>query len=440
MRQLLASLALLALVASLAFSADPDWPKLEEEAKGYLRDLIQINTMNPPGNEEEAARYISEVLSRENIESQIFVSTPGRANIIARLKGNGSKKPLLLLGHLDTVGVQRERWKVDPLSAREEGGHLYGRGTLDMKGLVALNLAIFTALKRQETPSSRDIIFLAVADEESGGQLGLKWLIANHWAHIAAEYALNEGGFARSKNNQTTLYGIQCAEKLYYDIKMTARGRSGHSSVPHGENPLLILSQTITRLTTRVVMPQLNSVTQAYFEGIKEDPQKFPLGTREYAMARNTIAPTVIMGGFRNNVIPGEAWVNLNARLLPESQIKDFVEELKRAAGDPRITFEFNEEPAMPKAPISPMDSEFFRVLKAAGESVFPGAKVVAYMSTGASDSADLRAKGVSAYGMAIPITQEDERGIHGDDERVSIAAFNKTLRFLWESVSQISK
>src|SRR5580692_9941886 len=248
-----------------------DLVKLQGEAIVWLQDLIRINTSNPPGNEIVAAKYIADVLKREGIPSEIFESTPGRGFLVARLSSSAMPNPsraLLLLAHLDVVGVDKSKWSVDPFAAVIKDGYLYGRGAIDDKGMLAANLAVFIALKRSQARLNRDVIFLAEGDEEAGGETGMKFAVEKHWDKIASGFALNEGGHVVMKNGKVQYVAVQVSEKVAINVNVIATGTSGHGSVPLKDNAVTHLSAAMAKLGTYEAPVQFNSVTRGYFEGI----------------------------------------------------------------------------------------------------------------------------------------------------------------------------
>src|SRR5579863_3836775 len=208
------------------------------EAVRFLTDLVKIDTSNPPGNEVKAANYIKTVLDKEGIASEIFESAPGRGNIVARLKGNGSKRPLMLMGHLDVVGVVREKWTVDPFAAVMKDGYLWGRGSRDDKAMDAANLEVFLELHRRKIPLDRDVILLAEAGEEGTTQYGIDFMVAQHWDKIDSEYVLNEGGALHESNGKVDYLSVGTTEKVPRALMLTAKGSSGHASMPRLDNPI----------------------------------------------------------------------------------------------------------------------------------------------------------------------------------------------------------
>src|SRR6202047_611400 len=323
-----------------------DLAKLQGEAIVWLQDLIRINTSNPPGNELVAAKYVADILKQEGIPSEIFESAPGRGFLVARLSATAVPDPsraLLLMAHLDVVGVDKSKWSVDPFAAVIKGGYLYGRGAIDDKGMLAANLAVFIALKRSEAHLNRDVIFLAEGDEEAGGEFGMKFAVEKHWDKVAAGFALNEGGHAMMKNGKVQYVGVQASEKVAVNVDVIATGTSGHASIPRKDNPVVHLATAIGKIGGYEAPVQFNSVTRGYFEGIAplqdEETGKWLLALESSdradhaarwvssnnpiwnAMLRDTATPTMLHAGIRQNVVPSEARGVLNIRLLPGAQL-----------------------------------------------------------------------------------------------------------------------
>src|SRR2546423_577127 len=264
------SLMVLMMVA-LAFAAtaqQPDFAAAKTEATKMLQELVRIDTSNPPGNEIKAAEYIKGVLAKEGIAAEIVESAPGRASLIARIKGNGSKKPLLLLGHLDVVGVERDKWTVDPFAAEiHPDGYMYGRGSSDDKAMDAANLEVFLLLHRLKVPLDRDVILLAEAGEEGTTQFGIDYVVANHWDKIAAEYSLNEGGdFVMGGDGKLVFAGVAPTQKVPRGLKVVAHGSSGHGSMPRLDNAITHLAAAVAKIGAWQAPMRLNDTTRAFFE------------------------------------------------------------------------------------------------------------------------------------------------------------------------------
>ncbi len=438
-----------------------DFAKAGEEGIKILQDVIRFNTVNPPGDELVAANYYKKLFGKAWLPVEIFHPTETRANLIVRLKGKGSGGPLILLSHLDVVGVEREKWKYDPFGATIEDGFLYGRGAIDDKGMGALFAEIILLLARNKTALKRDILFVACADEEAGGKLGISWLIEHHRNKIEAEAAINEGGRVKLNGDKVEYVAIQNAEKVPYHIQLKAKGTPGHASIPLPDNAIYRLARALTKIEEYKTPLQLNDTTKEFFLGFAEldsasplsnfakkveHPQEGQLAREQLtqhpffnSILRNSIAPTIFKSGFRNNVLPSEAEVTLNCRLLPGEKIENFVAELKRVVADDTVEVTYQQGKAAGMGP-SPSGHEVFKALSNSAGKVWPSAKVIPFMSTGATDSAELRSIGVNCYGiLPFPLTEEDEARMHGHDERVSLKSFAEGLEFIYRAVEEIA-
>lgn len=437
-----------------------DFNKLDADALTWLQGLIRINTVNPPGNELAAAKYIADILQKEGIFSEIDQSTPGRGILIARLAARPVPDPsraLLLMGHLDVVGVDRSKWQVDPFGGVIQDGYLYGRGAIDDKGMLVAEIAALVALKRANASLDRDVILLAEGDEEQAGETGIKFAIGKYWQKIAAGFALNEGGSVTLKDGKIQYIGVQAAEKVPVNVTVTANGTSGHASVPLPNNPVVILSNAIAKIAAYQTPFQLTPVTESYFEQLSmvedDDIGKWMRALNSSvradlaenkiaaanpvwnAMVRDTIAPTMLQAGIRPNVVPSEAQATLNVRLLPGDTIDTLISKLQSIVDNPQITFQ-PDTTIGEAAPSSSLDSDLFKCIQQASNEVFPQTPVIPMMSPEATDSADLRLRNVQAYGiLPFPLTDEDALRMHADNERIPISSFNKGVEYLYRIV-----
>src|SRR5712691_2978740 len=465
---LLATLVLAGAAGPVLAQEQPpkaDLAKLADEAAEWLAGLIRLNTANPPGNELAAARYLAAILEKEGIQAEVLESAPGRGVVIARLRASVVPDPsraLLLLGHLDVVGAQKEKWSVDPFGAVVKQGYLYGRGAIDDKGMVIANLAVLVALKRGGVRLDRDVIFLAEGDEEEGGEFGINFVINKHWDKIAAGFAINEGGRVTLKDGKVQYVAIQASEKLPLNVTVIATGPSGHGSLPRKDNALVHLAAAVAKLGVYEAPAKPTTVVRRYFEQLAkiEDPEtakwmralEQPERTEHAArvlseaspmwnsMLRDSIAPTMLRAGIRPNVVPSEARATLNIRLLPGDLISELMAELTKLVDDQQIRFEV--EPALRQpAPPSSIDSELYHTIERASAAVFPEAVVLPFLSTGATDSAQLRLRNVQAYGLLpFPMADEDDRRMHADDERIPLEAFRKGIEFLYRVVEEFTR
>ncbi|MGH9522788.1 MAG: M20/M25/M40 family metallo-hydrolase, partial [Terriglobales bacterium] len=267
MRSLIAVLVLLASTA-FAQAPQPNWDQAKQEMMKFTEDLVRIDTSNPPGNEIKAAEYIKAVLDREGIPVDIFQKKPGRANLVARLKGNGSQKPILIMGHLDVVGVERDKWTMDPFASIVKDGFLYGRGSADDKNIVAGVLETMLLLHRLKVPLARDVILVNEAGEESDSDIGMNYLVAEHWNDIAAEYCYTEGPNPPIVNGKLQYVGVATAEKVPSGGKLVAHGVSGHASIPRLDNPVIHLSAAVAKVGQWRTQLSLNDTTTAFFAGL----------------------------------------------------------------------------------------------------------------------------------------------------------------------------
>jgi len=437
-----------------------DITKIADEALVWLQDLIRINTSNPPGNELVAANYIGTVLQKEGIPYEIFESTPGRGIIVARLAAGPFPNPataLLLMAHLDVVGVDKTKWTFDPFGGVIKDGYLYGRGAIDDKGMLAANLATFIALKRTNAHLNRDVIFFSEADEEAGGESGIKFAVEKHWDKIACGFALNEGGNVFVKDGKVQYVGIQATEKVPVNVDVIATGTSGHASIPLPDNPVVHLANAVAKIGAYQAPVQFNTVTRTYFEQLSklqdEETGKWmrALETSDRqehaariisqnpfwnAMLRDTVSPTMLQAGIRVNVIPPVARAALNIRLLPGNLAEPLIAKLTEAVNDPQIKLEVRPD-GSEAAPGSSLDSDLYRAIVKAAAADFDGAPSIPMMSTWFTDSTPLRLRSVQAYGLVpFPLNDVDLARMHSDDERVPTESFRKGVAFLYHVVT----
>ena len=452
------------MVAALvpAFAADPysvDWSKVNPETLEHYTHLLRIDTTNPPGNESKAAEYVKSVLEHEGIPVELFALEPARANLVARLKGSGSKKPILVMGHLDTVGVQREKWSVDPFAAIRKDGFIYGRGAQDDKDNLTASLMVMLLLKRMNVALDRDVIFLAEAGEEGTSQVGMDFMVEQHWNEIACEYALAEGGYVSARNGKVRFVEITTTEKVPRALRLVAHGSAGHGSRPRPDNAIIRLAAAVAKFATWQPPTRLNDTTRAYFERLAtisppeeawrythiNDRDKAPEIERYFAehelghfsILRTSVSPTVIKGGFRSNVIPSEAEAYLDIRTLPDEDMEGLREQIRHVIADSNVDVLPAARAMRPSSSPSRIDTEMFQALERVQRRMFPGAITLPSMLTGATDMAQLRARGVQAYGFG-PIVDDNDSGLggaHTDDERLAEGSVEKLAEFLWYSV-----
>ena len=439
-----------------------DWDEVGEEAINHLINIVRIDTSNPPGNETEVANYLKAALAAEGIDSELYALDPDRANLVTRIKGNGSKRPILIMGHTDVVGVQAERWAEDPFGGLRKDGWIYGRGTLDDKDNVTAGLMLMIMLKRYGVELDRDIIFLAESGEEGTPEVGINYMVENHWDKIEAEFCLAEGGGNRLGELGVEVVGIQTAEKKPRRATLVAKGTAGHGSVPRKDNPVTAISRAVAKMGEWRTDMRLNATTRAYFERMASmsDPEdawryrnienaeeteaiqdyfleNYPY---HYSVLRTSVVPTIINGGFRKIVIPSEASAVLDIRRLPDEDVDAFYGMMSEIIDDPNIEI-VPEAIYRPESPPSPVDNEMFQTLEKVANQMYPDATVLPSMSTGATDMAQVRAMGVPSYGLGALRSIEEinsGNGAHGDNERVSEESIRQMLQFVWYTIIDI--
>jgi acetylornithine deacetylase/succinyl-diaminopimelate desuccinylase-like protein len=368
---------------------------------------------------------------------------------------------LLLVAHLDEVPVEKARWTVDPFSGVVRDGYMYGRGAIDDKGMLAANLAVFIHLKRTNAHLNRDVIFLATADEEGSGDASIRMLIAKYWDKFAAGFAINEGGNVFMKNGKVQYIGVQASEKVSVNVALIARGTSGHASQPTKDNPIVHLAAAIAKIGTYSAPVHFTAIVRRYFEGIApleddeigkwirsmDTPDRGEHAQRVVSdasplwnsMMRDTIAPTILSAGVANNVIPAEARANLNVRLLPGDSINTLLNDLNKLVNDPAVRLEVQPNAGL-AAPPSSLESDLYNLICRVASREFGGAPALPFQSTWLTDSAQLRLHNVQAYGLVpFPLSQEDLRRMHGDDERIPMASFDKGVDVLTKIVTEFA-
>jgi acetylornithine deacetylase/succinyl-diaminopimelate desuccinylase-like protein len=443
-----------------------DRVRAQSDTEAYLLKLIGLDTQNPPGNETLVAKYLDSILlGIPGIETHIIQFAPGRANFIARLHAtHPTKQPVLVMAHMDVVGVDLKKWETPPFEATVRNGYVYGRGAIDDKGMLAAAMTAVLSLAKQRDGLDRDIILLATAGEEGGGD-GIRQIVGQQFNQIeGAEFALNEGGRVRAESGVIRLVNIQTTEKIPYNVLATASGPSGHASIPLPNNALAALARAIAKIHEWKPPVRLNETTRCYFSGLarlESDPaMKRAMETlassqdsvtigraadrvsqepRYNAMLRTGVSLTLLNGGIRSNVIPSQGTANLNVRVLPGEDIQEAVAEINRVAGERQVVFSLVGEPRS-SPPVSPTTSGLYKALAEAARVMTPEAVITPIMSTGGTDGAVLREKGIPTYGiLPLPLAVEDEFRMHGDNERVPVAALGWGAEYLYRVLLRVA-
>ena len=454
MRVLLASL-LLVMSAFPARAADDVRPLLEE--------LVASDTTNPPGNEARAVDVVAKRLAAAGIKYEIVPFGPGRASVVARLKGDGSKRPLLLLAHLDVVGAAQQPWTVPPFQLTEKDGFLYGRGVVDDKGWAAEAVSVLVELQRTHARLHRDVVLALTGDEESSGA-GIRAVLDKRPELLSdVELALNEGGQTLvDAKGKVRLVQVQTAEKVFQSFELIARGRGGHSSVPNDENAIYRLARALARIERVRFAPRLTPTVRGALKGrallepeplasalkriadAKETIPEDALRTIDAvpplrALPRTTCVATLVSGGTRENALPVEARATINCRMLPVDQAAEVTRVLAEAA---RPDAELHPVPDIGRGPEVPVTGVVMDAALTAARALYGAdVTVTAGLGTGASDSRFLRARGVGAYGLGLlPVSPEDARKAHGPDERAPVSSLERGRAFLREMVRALAE
>jgi acetylornithine deacetylase/succinyl-diaminopimelate desuccinylase-like protein len=456
-----AAVATLTVAAQTPPARTVNWQALRPEILERYRDLIRLDTT--AGRETLAVDYLRKILEGEGIPTKTLALDPARANIVARIKGNGSKRPLLILAHTDVVGVQRDKWPVDPFGAVMKDGYIWGRGSKDDKPVLTANLIAMLLLKRLNVPLDRDVIFLAESGEEADlTGVGINFVVREHFAEIDAEFAMTEGGGATIDNGRVTRVSIGTAEKLPARVRLVATGTAGHGSAPRMDNAIIHLSAAVEKVGRWQTPMRLNDTTRRYFETLASisrpdeaavynallNPATADAAQRtlrekspgEYSMLRTSVAPTLLQAGVGMNVIPSVAEATLDIRALPGENIETFYAEMAKVINDPAVKI-VPVPQTRPPSPASRLDTEMFRVMQSVAGTVYPGATVIPSMSTGASDQAQLRAKGIQSYGIGPASTDDDAINYpaHGDVERLAESSLYPFVQYVWQVVMEMA-
>ena len=448
----------LLLGAPLQAQRTLDWNALDREAQTVLSDYLRINTTNPPGNEILGAKFLKAILDKEGIEAQLMDTTeigPNRANLYARLRGNGSKKAIALVHHIDVVPVTPSSWSVDPFSGVVKDGYIWGRGAIDMKGNGIAQLMAMIALKRSGVPLNRDIVFIGNADEELGSTGAIIFVNRHPDLLRDVEFLMTEGADnVLDSTGKVVYFGVGVSEKRTFWQRLTVNGVPSHGSRPTPQNPVPRLVAALYKISQYQTPLHVTPGVDKFFRDIArtypepqrtwltnvkaalEDPRARDWILRDVtwnAILRNTISLTGLTGSNKTNIIPGIATAEIDVRLLPDQDTAEFVRTLTQIVGDTAVHF---THLANTKAPLeSPVDTDLFRAIERAAHEREPGAFVTTPMETAATDRPTYRKLGITTYGFSpfkVP-RAETQRGMHGNDERLSVDNVGYGMRFLYD-------
>jgi acetylornithine deacetylase/succinyl-diaminopimelate desuccinylase-like protein len=460
----LAGLLALLCIAPALHAADGGAQADRELALDILRELVAINTApsGGPGQTRRAAEAMAARLAAAGFPAEdlrVLGLEAGDGNLIARYRGTGSKRPILLMAHLDVVDARPSDWTLPPFSLTERDGYLYGRGTLDNKGGAAMLLANAIRMQRDGQRPSRDLIILLTADEETTAA-NLKWLLKEHGALLDAEYALNtDAGAVLLDGDRPQALTVQTSEKIYASFNLEARNPGGHSSLPRRDNAIYALANALQRLQGYEFPIQLNETTSAFFErwqavasrpslpivaaiaaGRLDAPEIAELPDHPYlnALARTTCVATLLQGGIAENALPQTARATVNCRIVPSSSAAETEQVLRRVVADPEIAITA-VDPATPSPP-SPLNDELFAVIESLAAEFWPGIPIIPDMSTGATDGLFVRNAGIPTYGVAAVAEDPRDDRAHGQDERMRTKSFYDALEFLHRLLTRLSR
>src|SRR5687767_3009722 len=463
-------LLLAAMMMSASIGAQspsqPDWGKIDEETMAHFQAILKLDSTDPPGKEDHVVAYLKQVLEKDGIAVQTFAKEAQRPNLVARIKGTGKQRPLLIMAHTDTVNVDPKKWTHPPFGAARDGGYVYGRGTVDDKDNVAATLMVMLMLKRQNVPLDRDVIALFEAGEEGSSSIGVQFVANEHFDAIDSEFCYAEGGSVTRTGGQVKFASVQTVEKIPRAISVTSRGVAGHGSVPLENNALAHLGEAVGKIAAWTPPMRLNETTAAYFKRLAtvsspEDAARYrallspdpkisgPADAymrknepRHWSMLRTSLSPTVIGGGYRTNVIPSEGTATIDTRLAPDEDAAKFLEMVKQVVNDPQVEVSYGPRDTRPPTPPMKLDSDAFRALETNITKHYK-AVTLPTMSTGATDMAFLRRKGIQCYGIGPATDIEDGPkgyGAHSDQERILESELFRFVRFNWDAVVDLAR
>ena len=461
---LLAGCALLLFSPAVqaAPGASEDTLPLVDRAQRYLVELIKIDSSNPPGNETKVAEYLRQVANTNGISCELLGDNPKRLNFVARLKGNGKSKPLLLMAHSDTLPPgDRALWTADPFGAEIKNGFLWGRGSLDDKALLAAELAVMIEIKNRNLPLSRDVILMSESDEENGSS-GIQWMLQHAYSKIDAEFALNEGGYNFDSGGFQRVYQVQTAEKIPTRIVLTARGVQAPGSLPRPDNALVRLARAVLKIVDSDQPVKLSATTRRYLRDLAKLPAYdwlLPLlpkldspSTANAAanqirakspelevMIRTSVSPTQFRAGTRFNIIPNSAEALLDVRRLPNETREEVLARFRQVINDASIEVALAPGPQMPSTDSSPLTSALYKAMETVFNRLHPEDLVLPYMSRGSTDGSYLRAKGVPVYGVPLFEIDPLDNRYHAIDERIAIKSLQDGTELLWQIVLEVA-
>ena len=438
---------------------------IEAETLEHFQALLRFDTSSPPGNEIRAVEYLEQVLDKNGIPYQVFAKDPQRPNLVVRIKGNGRKKPILVMGHTDVVTVDAKKWTFPPFGGTRDGGYIYGRGSVDDKDNLVAGLMLVLRLKREAVPLDRDVILLAEAGEEGAPDVGAQFMADNHFDAIDAEFCFAEGGGVVRENGKVRQANVGTTEKEPRPIEIIARGPAGHGSVPSKNNAVTHLSAAVGRIANWVPPLRINETTGAYFrklatmappeiakqyrDVLSPDPKvsgpaaewMLEHQPQHWSMLHTSLVPTIVDAGFRYNVIPSEVKATFDVRLHPDEDQSTFLDTVRKVINDPSVEVRWFRDRYRP-AGGSRLDTEAYSVLESQIRKHYDTVALPT-MGTGATDMSNIRAKGPQCYGIGPALDTEDGPkgfGAHSDQERILESELHRFVRFQYELVTALAR
>jgi acetylornithine deacetylase/succinyl-diaminopimelate desuccinylase-like protein len=464
-RVLLTSLAVVGAVALPHGQSGLGTPAFETETLTHFQALLQRDTSSPPGNEIRAVEYLKQVLDAEGIAYQVFAKDPSRPNLVVRIKGNGKKKPILVLGHTDVVTVDPKKWTFPPFGATIDGGYVYGRGTVDDKDNLVAGLMLILQLKRTNAALDRDVILLAEAGEEGAPDVGAQFMVDSHFDAIDAEFCLAEGGGVVRSGGKVKQANIGTTEKEPRPVELIVTGPAGHGSVPNQNSAVLGVAAAVGKIGAWKPPLRLNETTASYFKKLTTlsepavakqyrdllNPDPKVHGPAEdwmlvnepghWSMTHTSLVPTIMTTGFRYNVIPSEAKATLDVRLHPDEDQEKFLDQVRKVINDPKVEVRWARDRYRP-AGGSRLNTEAFTVIEAQITKHY-NTVTLPTMGTGATDMSNIRAKGPQCYGIGPALDSEDgQKGFsaHSDQERILVTELHRFVRFQYDVVMDLAR
>jgi acetylornithine deacetylase/succinyl-diaminopimelate desuccinylase-like protein len=459
------------MVACAAFAVlrgqqgGPGTPAFEAETLKHFQALLQQDTSSPPGNEIRAVEYLQRVLDAEGIPYQVFAKEPQRPNLVVRIRGNGRKRPILVMGHTDVVTVDPKKWTFPPFAGTVNGGYVYGRGTVDDKDNLVAGLMLVLHLKRSGLALDRDVILLAEAGEEGAPDVGAQFMADAHFGAIDAEYCFAEGGSVVRRGGRVSQANVGTTEKEPRPIELVATGPAGHGSVPNQNSAILALAAAVQRIGAWKPPLRLTETTMAYFKRLA--PMVEPAVAQQYrdllsadpkvqraaedwllanepnhwSMTHTSLVPTILTSGFRYNVIPSEAKATIDVRLHPDEDQSKFLGLVRAVVADPDVEVRWARESYRP-AGGSRLNTEAYTAIEQQVKKHYDTVALPT-MGTGATDMSNIRAKGPQCYGIGPAIDIEDGQkgfGAHSDQERILVDELHRFVRFQYDLVVGLAR